>query len=555
MGRAIKKSILIICSFLFLGILAKTTATQVQFPVQFTDVTAQSKITWVHDSAATEEKYLIETMSGGSAFLDYDNDGYLDIYLVNSGETPKYKAKKPIRNALYRNNGDGTFTDVTEKAGVAGNGKFGNGVTVGDYNNDGFADIYVTAFGGNLLYQNNGNGTFSDVTAKAGVSLGLWSTSAAFFDYDKDGKLDLFVCNYVEWDYNKNIYCGQQKPGYRSYCHPDSFKGLAQTLYRNNGDGTFIDVSKKAGITVELGKGLGVVTGDINNDGLDDIYVANDAVRNLLFKNKGNGTFEEIGLIAEAAYGLNGKPQSGMGTDMGDVDGDGWQDLFVTNIDNEPNNLWKNNRDESFSDITVPLGLGEVALRYSGFGTKFIDIDNDSDLDIFVNNGHPLDNIHLYRDGVTFDETPFLFENTGGKFIDVTNKAGAAMTRRYPGRSLSVGDFDNDGDIDLLMVNSNQPPVLLRNDGGNRNPWFGLRLVGTKSNRDAVGAKVKVVCEKGTIVRWLNGGSSYQSAHDRRILIGLGSNKIKQVEIEWPSGKVEKIEPSIGKYITVTEKN
>ncbi|MEW6732379.1 MAG: CRTAC1 family protein [Acidobacteriota bacterium] len=524
------------------------------FPAQFVDITAAAKITWVHDNAASAEKYLIETMGGGGALFDYDNDGWLDIYLVNSGQTPLYKPKQLPHNSLYRNNGDGTFTDVTAQAGVAG-GKFGMGAAVGDFDNDGFADLYVTNFGGNILYRNNGDGTFSDVTTKAGVALGGWSTSAGFFDYDRDGKLDLFVCNYLDWNFEKNIFCGQNKPGYRSYCHPDHFKAVPQTLFHNNGDGSFTDVSQKAGIRAAEGKGLGVVTGDFNDDGWDDIYVANDAVRNLLFRNNGNGTFSETGLIAEVAYGLSGKPQSGMGVDMGDIDGDLRPDLFVTNIDNEPNNIWRNNGDESFTDVTVQMGLGEVALLYSGFGTRLLDLDNDGDLDIFVHNGHPLDNIHLFRDGVTYDEVPFLFENVGGKFVNMTAYAGAPLQRRYAGRALACGDIDNDGDLDMLLVNNGQPPVLLRNEGGNRNAWLGLKLVGTRTNRDAVGTRIKVVCEQGTLVRARQGGASYQAAHDPRLLIGLGARKVQYVEIRWPSGKTERIDnPTIGRYITVTER-
>jgi hypothetical protein len=428
------------------------------------------------------------------------------------------------------------------------------GIAVGDYNNDGFADIYLTNFGGNILYHNNGNGTFSDLTSKAGVALGGWSTSAAFFDYDRDGRLDLFVCNYLEWNYNKNIFCGQNKPGYRSYCHPDHFKAVAQTLYRNNGDGTFTDVSAKTGIAAAEGKGLGVVTGDINDDGYDDIYVANDAVRNLLFRNNRNGTFSEIGLIAEVAYGLSGKPQSGMGVDMGDFDGDGRIDLFVTNIDNEPNNLWRNNGDESFNDVTVQTGMGELALPYSGFGTRLLDLDNDGDLDIFVNNGHPLDNIHLFRDGVTYAESPFMLANVANKFVNVTAQGGAALLKRYAGRALASGDIDNDGDIDLLLVNNGEAPVLLRNEGGNANPWLGLRLVGTRSNRDGVGARIKVVCADTTFTRIKQGGSSYQSAHDGRLLIGLGNHKVKLIEIRWPNGQTQRLDDVIpGRYITITE--
>ena len=522
--------------------------------IQFVDVTAAAKITWQHDNLATPEKYLIETMSGGGAFLDYDNDGWLDIYLVNSGGTPYHKPKSPIRNALYRNNHDGTFTDMTEKAGVPGKG-FGMGVAVGDYDNDGFVDIYVTNFGPNILYRNKGDGTFADVTAKAGVGDPRWGTSAAFFDYDNDGRLDLFVCNYLDWDFDKNVSCGESRPGYRAYCHPDIFKGISNVLYHNNGDGTFTDVSEKAGVASTEGKGLGVVAADYNDDGLMDIYVANDAVRNFLFKNDGGGKFTDIALLAEAAYGLNAKPESGMGTDFGDYDGDGQLDLFVTNIDLEPNRLHRNNGDDTFTDVTVQAGLGEMALLYSGFGTRFVDYDNDGDLDIFVTNGHPLDNVHLFRDGVTYAEDPFLLQNTNGVFRNVAAELGEVMKRRYAGRGLAVGDYDNDGDADFLLINGGQPPVLIRNDGGNKNNWIGLKLIGTKSNRDGVGAKVKVTADKFTAVRTIAGGSSYCSAHDLRVVIGLGERqKIDLIEVRWPSGIVDRIAaPSINRYIELKE--
>lgn len=522
--------------------------------IQLIDVTAAAKITWRHDNLATPEKYLIETMGGGGAFLDYDNDGWLDIYLVNSGETPFHKPKAPLRNALYRNNRDGTFTDVTEKAGVPGYG-FGMGVAVGDYDNDGFVDIYVTNFGPNILYHNNGDGTFADVTAKAGVGDPRWSTSAAFFDYDNDGRLDLFVCNYLDWNFDKNVFCGENRPGYRAYCHPDVFKGISNVLYHNNGDGTFTDVSEKAGIASAEGKGLGVAAADYNDDGLIDIYVANDAVRNFLFKNEGGGKFTDIALIAEVAYGLNAKPESGMGTDWGDYDGDGRLDLFVTNIDMEPNRLHRNNGDDTFTDATVQAGLGEVALLYSGFGTRFVDYDNDGDLDLVVTNGHPLDNAHLFRDGVNYAEEPFLFQNVGGVFRNVAPELGEVMKRRYAGRGLAVGDYDNDGDADFLLINCGQPPVLIRNDGGNQNHWIGLKLVGTKSNRDGVGAKVKVMAGKWTAVRYCVGGGSYCSGHDLRILIGLGDkDKIDAVEVRWPSGIMDWIDtPAINRYLELKE--
>lgn len=523
-------------------------------PVTFTDVTAVSRITWVRENLATPEKYLIETMGGGGAFLDYDQDGFLDIYLVNSGPTPFHKPSAPIRNALYRNNGDGTFTDVAESAGVSGTG-FGQGVAVGDVNNDGFPDLYVTAFGRNTLYLNKGDGTFEDATSKAGVGGSGWSTSAAFLDYDHDGYLDLFVCHYLDWDFPGNLFCGENRPGYRSYCHPNNFKGVSNKLYHNNRDGTFSDVTKKAGIENTEGKGLGVVCADYNNDGWMDIFVANDAVRNFLFLNNGDGTFTENGLIAEVAYSLTGKPQSGMGCDFGDFDADGNLDLLVTNIDLEANNIFHNNGDASFTDVTVKAGLAEVAILYSGFGARFFDYDNDGKLDAVIANGHPLDNIHLFRDGVTWAERPFLHRNTGGRYADVSDACGAAFQKKYSGRGLALGDFDNDGDTDLLLVQNKGAPALLRNDGGNRNNWLGLQLQGTSSNRDAIGARVTITADGSTIMREIAGGTSYCSAHDNRLLIGLGtSSKVASIEIRWPNGSVQRLASiPVNRYTTVKE--
>jgi hypothetical protein len=523
-------------------------------PVVFTDATAAAKITWRHENLATPEKYLIEAMGGGGAFLDYDRDGWIDIYLVNSGPTPYNKPKSPIRNALYRNNRDGTFADVTEKTGLAGGG-YGQGVAAGDYDNDGYPDIYVTNYGKNFLYRNNCDGTFTDVTDRAGVGDSRWGTSAAFFDYDNDGRLDLFVCNYLDWDFSKNIFCGESRPGYRSYCHPNNFKGIRNTLYRNNGDGTFTDVTKRAGIESGEGKALGVVCADINNDGWLDVFVANDAVRNFLFINNRDGTFTEDALLAEVAYGMNGKPQSGMGCDFGDTDGDGMPELVVTNIDLEPNNVFHNNGDGTFNDVTPAVGLGQVALLSSGFGVRFADYDNDGDLDLVVANGHPLDNIHLFRDGVTWAERPFVHDNAGGKFLDVSNERGEAMKRQYSARGLAMGDYDNDGDSDFLLVQNGGAPALLRNDGGNQNNWIGLHLVGTKSNRDAVGARVTVASGNQKIIRQVVGGASYCSAHDLRVLVGIGQQKrVDSVEVRWPSGAVERLsDVAINRYTTVKE--
>jgi hypothetical protein len=506
--------------------------------ITFTDVTEKVGIHWKHVNGATPDKYLIETMGGGAAFLDYNRDGRLDIFLVNSG-CHKFSVNcTSSGNALYRQNADGTFTDVTKAAGLTSSG-YGQGVAVGDFDNDGYPDIYVTGFPRNYLFHNNGDGTFTDITGKAGVAASGWSTSAVFFDYNHDGLPDLFVARYLDWDYDKNIWCGERRPGYRTYCHPDQFKPTSSILYRNNGDGTFTDVTKEAGVDVP-GKALGAVAFDFNRDGWLDLFVANDAVRNHLFRNNKNGTFTEMALDAEVAYSSMGKPQSGMGVDAADVDGDGWPDLWVTNIDYEPNNLLHNNHDETFTDVTIQSHLGSVALLFSGFGTRFVDFDNDGWLDMFVLNGHPLDNVELYHEGVSAQERPFLLHNIGGKqFEEVGPQHGDVFTRKLNGRGLAVGDFDNDGDEDILLVQNGGSPILLRNDGGNRNAWIGFELEGTRSGRDAIGAVVTVTAGGRKLVRELVGGASYCSAHDQRLLIGLGNaEKVTNVVINWPSGAV-----------------
>ena len=521
--------------------------------VQFIDVTKRAGIDWSHENGATPEKYLIETMGGGGAFLDYDNDGWLDIYLVDSGSHLHSRTRAAARNALYRNNGDGTFVEVTAKAGVGDPG-YGMGVAVGDFDNDGWSDIYVTRFGRNTLYRNLGDGTFADVTESAGVAVNAWSTSAAFFDMDNDGDLDLFVCLYLDWDYDKEMYCGQPKEGYRSYCHPHRFQPVSSVLFRNNGDGTFADVTAKAGIDLP-GKALGVVTGDVNGDGFADIYVANDAVANFLFSNNGDGTFEEIGLIAGVALGIYGRPESGMGVDLGDYNEDGRMDLIVTNIDREMNNLFANQENEWFLDLTLEAGLGQVATPYSGFGVRLLDYDNDGDLDLVVLNGHVMDNIQLFRSDVTFAEPPLLLQNSGGKFSEVGKESGEIWQRPMVGRALAAGDYDNDGDLDLLFVNNGQPAVLLQNEGGNRNAWLGLELVGKQSNGDAVGAVLTLRTNRGQRVRERNGGTSYQAAQDPRIVFGLAEGEqMISLEIRWPSGVVQQLEPlELRRYHTIHE--
>ncbi|MCZ6486133.1 MAG: CRTAC1 family protein [Acidobacteria bacterium] len=521
--------------------------------VQFIDVTRRAGIDWSHENGATPEKYLIETMGGGGAFLDYDKDGWLDIYLVDSGSHLHSRVHSAAHNALYRNNGDGTFVEVTATAGLGDPG-YGMGVAVGDFDNDGWSDIYVTRFGRNTLYRNLGDGTFADVTESAGVAVNAWSTSAAFFDMDNDGDLDLFVCLYLDWDYDKEMYCGQPKEGYRSYCHPHRFQPVSSVLFRNNGDGTFEDVTAKAGVDLP-GKALGVVTGDVNGDGFADIYVANDAVANFLFSNNGDGTFEEIGLIAGVALGIYGRPESGMGVDLGDYNEDGRMDLIVTNIDREMNNLFANQENEWFLDLTLEAGLGQVATPYSGFGVRLLDYDNDGDLDLVVLNGHVMDNIQLFRSDVTFAEPPLLLQNSGGNFFEVGKESGEIWQRPMVGRALAAGDYDNDGDSDLLFVNNGQPAVLLQNEGGNRNAWLGLELVGKQSNRDAVGAVLTLKTNRGQRVRERNGGTSYQAAQDPRIVFGLAEGEeMISLEIRWPSGVVQRLEQlELRRYHTIQE--
>ncbi|HSR69239.1 MAG TPA: CRTAC1 family protein [Acidobacteriota bacterium] len=542
---------------LLVALLATATAWGQHRPApEFADVTRAAGIEWVHRNGATPEKYLIETMGGGAAWLDFDGDGLLDLFLVDSGDHARSQGSIPGRNALYRNNGDGTFSDVASQAGLGG-GFYGNGAAVGDYDNDGDPDLYVTAWGANRLYRNNGDGTFRDVTSAAGLGGEGWSTSAAFFDMDNDGDLDLFVCQYLDWDYPKEIYCGEKKEGYRSYCHPDQFQPVPSLLYRNNGDGTFSEVAEEAGAGLK-GKALGVVTGDVDGDGDQDIYVANDAVANFLYRNDGKGVFREEGLMAEVAYGAAVEPESGMGTDLGDIDGDGSLDLIVTNIDYEMNNLYVNRHRDYFNDVTLGQGHGQGDLLYSGFGVRFFDKDNDGDLDLAVLNGHPLDNIHLYRDRVSGAQRPFLLENREGKFVEVGEKQGGVWTRPLDGRALASADYDNDGDIDLVFVNVGAAPVLLNNlliGNGGGSSFIGIRLSGNKSNRDGVGAKLTLETDRRTLFRERTGGGSYQAAHDPRLHFGLQSGeKPESLTIRWPSGlsqTVKELQP--GRYHLIEE--
>jgi hypothetical protein len=513
-------------------------------PVRYTDVRESAKITFQQDSTQTEEKYYLETMGTGVGWIDYDQDGLMDLYFVQSAATDIYKPPHPLRSALYHNNGDGTFTDVTEKAGVGGEGHYGQGVAVGDYDNDGYPDLYVTGYGRAILYHNNGDGTFTDVTAKAGVAdEKQWSTSAGWFDYDKDGWLDLVVTNYIDWSPKNNIYCGERQPGYRSYCHPGNYKGQHIKLYHNNHDGTFTDVSDASGVGKPEAKGMGVVLADFNNDGWPDIAIANDTWPNFLFINKHNGTFEDVSLISGFAASEDGRYEAGMGIDAADVDGDGWQDLYVTHLDFELNRLYRNSHDGTFTDETYRSGLGNKAVLMSGVAMKFLDYDNDGWNDILQANGSMLDNVALYQHQVTYKEPLLMFRNQGkGQFEKVSESLGPDFMRPIVGRGLATADYDNDGDIDIVTNNRGDYPSLLRNDGGNANHWLTVQLIGTKSNRDGTGSSLKLTSEGFAHVEQAKGGGSYMSASDPRIHFGLGKRtKIEALEITWPSGQVDRL--------------
>ncbi len=501
---------------------------------------------WTHDNARSKEHYLPEALGPGVAFLDYDNDGWMDIYLVNSGPSDFYKPAKPIRNALFHNNRDGTFTDVTEKAGVAG-GTFGMGVAVGDYDNDGWPDLFVTAYGRPILYRNNRDGTFTDVTEKAGLATSGWTTSAVWFDYDNDGRLDLFVCSFVDYGPNARRSCGENQLGLRYYCIPRFFKGTQSLLYHNNGDGTFTRVP----LGPELGKGLGVVATDINNDGRMDLFVANDTVQNYLYVNRGQGKFEEISLPAEVAFSAGGSPRSGMGVDAADVFNTGWQDLFVANVDQEMFSLYKNLKNESFRDVAHANDIAQTTRLLSGWGLKFFDYDNDGAVDLILANGHPDDMIERYSPAVKYAEPLLLFRQQDGKLHNVPLPLPS-----WSARGLAVGDFNNDGRLDVLIGVNGGPPVLLRNRAVDGNRWVGLKLEGTTSNRDAIGARIRWSAGGVVRSRLKNSGGSYLSSHDPREILGAGKAKIDWIEIAWPkpSSRTTRIDnPAMERYLTVRE--
>ena len=523
------------------------------FHVQFIDVTREAGIHFHHERASSPQRLYPETMGAGVAWIDYNQDGFLDAFFVNSGFTPNFHPPQPPQPALYRNNGDGTYTDVTAKSGIHSDGTFFMGVAVGDYDNDGYPDIYMTGYRHSVLYHNNGDGTFTDVTAKAGVGDdGNWATAAGWFDYDHDGKLDLLVTNYVKFDVDHPVICGDWRPGYQSiphvsaYCHPDSFAGTSMRLYHNNGDGTFTDVTEKAGLINNDGKSLAVVLADLNNDGWTDIFIANDTQRNFLYINKGDGTFADASYTSGAGFSEEGRPEAGMSADAADLTGNGRMDLYVSHLDYELNRLYMNNGDGTFTDATISSGLGQTNRLNSSFGARFFDFDNDGWRDLIVINGHILDNIPLFHPNVAYEESKKLYRNTGGgHFVDASATQPPGFLAPRVGRGLAIGDYDNDGTLDLLVSNNGEDAQLFRNDGGraldgSRNHWLAIHLIGTKSNRDAIGARLKLVAGDFTSYDQAKGGMSYCSAQDPRIYFGLGNHaRVDSLEILWPSGARE----------------
>ena len=515
-----------------------------QATVRFTDIRQAAGITFVQDSTESDQKYYLETMGTGAGWIDYDQDGLMDLYLVQTGATDAYKPDHPLRSALYHNNGDGTFTDVTARAGVGGEGHYGQGVAVGDYDNDGYPDLYVTGYGRAILYHNNGDGTFTDVTAKAGIAdEGQWSTSAAWVDYDKDGWLDLVVLNYLDWTPKNNLWCGERATGYRSYCSPNEYRGQHIRLYHNNHDGTFTDVSQKSGVGIPEAKGMGIVAADFFGHGWPDLAVANDTWPNFLFQNNGNGTFTDVSLISGLAASEDGRYEAGMGIDAADVDGDGLLDVYITHLDFELNRLYHNSGDGTFTDITYTSGIGNKAMFLSGVAAKFIDYDNDGWPDIVQANGAMVDNVNLYHSMVTYREPLLLWHNLGhGHFEKAGDALGPDFNRPVVGRGLATADFLNDGNVGFVVVCRGDPPELMRNEGGTGNHWLEVLLIGTKSNRDGIGSKLKLTA--GDLVRMdqAKGGTSYMSASDPRIHFGLGRHtKIDSLVISWPSGQTDKL--------------
>jgi hypothetical protein len=521
--------------------------------IHFADVTREAGIDFVHVNGSSSNKHLAETMGSGGLFFDYDNDGWLDVFLVDGGSFANPDVARKARHRLYRNRGNGTLADVTTGSGLRHSG-YGMGACAGDVDSDGWIDLYVTNVGSNTLYRNRGDGTFVDVTRSAGVGLTLWSASCAFADLDKDGDLDLFVTNYVDSDPARTPFCGDAKLGTRFYCHPLNYKPLPNTLYRNDGHGVFTDVSAASGVARHRGYGLGVIVTDYDDDSWPDVFVANDSVANFLFRNSGGLRFTEAALGAGVAVATDGVARAGMGVDAGDYDGDGRLDVVVTNLDLETHSLFRNLGSGLFAHATGDSGIGFATRPFVGFGVVFLDADHDERLDLVIANGHIFDNAPVYRPGATHAQRKLLFRNaTGRRFVEMGRAAGQGFAMEKVGRGLASGDIDNDGDLDLLVTNNGQTPDLLRNDSGPAGRALLVRAL--TGNRDAVGARIRLTTGTRTQVREIRAGSSYLGQSDLRAHFGLGgAERADRIEILWPSGRTDVVRlVAAGQIVTIGE--
>jgi hypothetical protein len=527
-----------------------------QNPVpRFENIAVAAGVNVRHANGASADHHLQEIMGSGGLFFDYDNDGWTDLFLVDGGSLVDAAVAARSHHRLYRNRGNGSFEDVTAKAGIGRAPSYGMGACAADIDNDGAIDLFVTGAGANALYHNNGNGTFSDISAKAGIAGGPFATSCAFADVDRDGFVDLFVTNYVDARPETNVFCGVAASNARMYCHPLNFAPLASALYHNNGNMTFTDVSAKAGIAGHRSNGLGVVIGDYDDDGWPDIAVANDSLPNFLYHNEGRGVFKEVGLVSGIAVAADGNPRAGMGIDLADYDGDGRLDLFITNHELEAHTLFHNLGRGLFADVTSQSGIGLETLPYVGFGAAFFDYDNDGDLDLAITNGHVVDSSGHYRPGSKTEQRKLLFRNDSGRFKEVGRLAGPGFAIEKIGRSLVVADIDNDGSLDLLFTNNGDTPDLLHNASGRENSALIVRLVGTRSNRSAVGARLVLTAGAIRQVREVKAGSSYLGQNDLRQHFGLGqAAKVDRLEIRWPSGLTEALTNlTPNQILTITE--